>query len=395
MPDLTPLDITVASRIYLPEPAAASFRLGALARGLRDAGATTTVLTTVPPATYDQPLAGHDGITVRRARVLRDPEGYVRGYAQYMSFDIPLFFRLLFRRRPSLIVVEPPPTTGFFVRIAAAILRVPYVYYAADIWSDAVQFTSAPPLVTRVVRGLEVWAMRGAAAVMCVSDEFTERLAELGVDGNVTTIGNGVDTDLFSRTGPVRDLGAPYLLYAGTASEVHGATIFLDAFARVLERVPGAKLVFVGQGSEREELERMAAALPADSVRFEPRLPPLEVSEWIRGASATLASVRPDGYARAFPTKMYASAACGTPVVYAGIGPGRDFANQPGLGRAVEYELDAVAEAMVASLAAPVTDDQRDAISAWATANVSLAAVAQRAVAVIDSVAITRPARRK
>jgi len=384
---LSKLDITIASRIYLPEPAAASFRLGALARAIRDAGATTTVLTTIPPTEYADDSCDHDGIVVRRARVLRDKAGYVRGYAQYMSFDIPLFFRLIFRRRPDILVVEPPPTTGFFVRIASTLMRVPYVYYAADIWSDAVQTTTAPLAVTRIVRAAEVWAMRGAAAVMSVSSELTERLAELGVAGNVTTIGNGVDTSLFEPEGAARDLGVPYLLYAGTASEVHGATIFLEAFAQVLTEAPDSRLVFVGQGSERDELERLAAQLPVGSVRFEARLSPRAAAEWIRGASATLASVRPDGYHPAFPTKMYASAACGTPVIYAGAGPGRSFARVPELGVAVDYSTNEVARAMVGALNAPPSRQRRSSIAVWAANNVSLAAVAQRAVAVVAGVA--------
>jgi glycosyltransferase involved in cell wall biosynthesis len=387
---LSNLDITIVSRIYLPEPSAASFRLGALARSLRDAGARTTVLTTTPPAEYTEQLENHDEITVRRARVLRDRAGYVRGYAQYMSFDIPVFFRLLFRRRPDLIVVEPPPTTGFFVRVAAAIMRVPYVYYAADIWSDAVQTTSAPRAVIDIVRSVELWAMRGAAAVISVSAELTERLAELGIANTVTTIGNGVDTSLFGAEGSRRDIGKPYVLYAGTASEVHGATIFLDAFADVLAEVPGSALVFVGQGSERAELESRASTLPEGSVHFEARLPPRVVAEWIRGASATVASVKPEGYHRAFPTKMYASAACGVPVIYAGIGPGREFAGVAGLGVAVEYSTSAVSRAMIDALAEPATASQRGTIAAWALENVSLSAVAQRAVAVVEGVVSAR-----
>ena len=394
MSALSNLDITIVSRIYLPEPSAASFRLGALARSLRDAGAHTTVLTTTPPTEYAEQVENHDGITVRRANVLRDSAGYVRGYAQYMSFDIPLFFRLLFSGRPDLIVVEPPPTTGFFVRVAAAILRVPYVYYAADIWSDAVQATTAPRAVVRIVRSMELWAMRGAAAVMSVSADFTERLAELDVTGTVTTIGNGVDTSLFSAKGPSKDLGAPYFLYAGTASEVHGATIFLDAFADVVAEVPGSSLVFVGQGSERAELELRAADLPPGAVHFETRLPPLVVAEWIRGATATLASVKPGVYQRAFPTKMYASAACGAPVIYAGIGPGREFVCSSGLGAAVDYSTPAVTRAMIDALAEPVSPARRAAISAWALKNVSLGAVAQRGVSVIEAVASARNATR-
>ncbi len=394
MSALSNLDITIVSRIYVPEPSAASFRLGALARSLRDAGARTTVLTTTPPIEYVEQLENHDGITVRRAAVLRDSAGYVRGYAQYMSFDIPVFFRLLFGRRPDLIVVEPPPTTGFFVRVAAAILRVPYVYYAADIWSDAVQATTAPQAVIRIVRSMELWAMRGAAAVMSASDDIERRLAELEVTGTVTTIGNGVDTSLFSAEGPGRDLGAPYFLYAGTASEVHGATIFLDAFADVVADVPGSSLVFVGQGSERAELELRAAHLPPGAVHFETRLPPLVVAEWIRGATSTLASVKPGIYERAFPTKMYASAACGAPIIYAGIGPGRDFVRSSGLGAAVDYSASAVRGAMIDALAEPVSPERRAAMSEWALKNVSLGAVAQRAVAVIEDVASASHATR-
>lgn len=378
--------IVIISRIYLPEPSAASFRLGALARALRDAGASTTVLTSAPPLQYAEAVADHDGIEVRRAPVLRDSAGYVRGYAQYMSFDIPVFFRLLFTRNVDLVVVEPPPTTGFFVRWACMIRHIPYVYYAADIWADAVEMTSAPKFVVRVVRALERWAMRGASAVISVSDEFTTRLTELDSRARVVTVGNGVDTSLFGPTGPAHDLGVPYLLYAGTASEVHGATIFLDAFRKVIADKPNARLVFVGQGAERELLEQAAKLLPAGAVVFEPRLSPGEVAQWIRGAVATLASVKPGGYELAFPTKMYASVSCGTRVIYAGVGPGRDFASRSDLGWAVSYDADVIAEAMLAALATPADEEKRFAVSTWARNNVSLSAVAERVVTVIGGI---------
>ncbi len=47
---MTPRRIVIVSRIFAPEPAAASFRLRALARGLTEAAAQVTVLTTRPPA---------------------------------------------------------------------------------------------------------------------------------------------------------------------------------------------------------------------------------------------------------------------------------------------------------------------------------------------------------
>ncbi len=51
----------------------------------------------------------------------------------------------------------------------------------------------------------------------------------------------------------------PFLLYAGTASEWQGAEIFAQAMPRVLEQLPGAKLVYLGQGSSWPALRALAA----------------------------------------------------------------------------------------------------------------------------------------
>jgi hypothetical protein len=141
-------------------------------------------------------------VRVKRFPVLRDAAGYVRGYVQYMSFDVPLFFRLLVGRGSDVIVAEPPPTTGFVVRIAAAMRRTPYVYYAADIWSDASESTGAPAFVVRVVRRLESFALRGARAVIAVTDGVAERVRELAGHDRVSVIRNGIDTTIFTPDGP-------------------------------------------------------------------------------------------------------------------------------------------------------------------------------------------------
>jgi glycosyltransferase involved in cell wall biosynthesis len=357
--------VVIASRLYDPEPAAASFRLRALAAELAEGGAEVEVLTSRAPdngAAEPRP-----GVTVRRARVVRDRSGYVRGYLPYLSFDLPLFFRLLVVRRPDVIVVEPPPTTGMVVRVVSALRRVPYVYYAADVWSDAASNATASRLVVRAVTAMEVAAWRAAAAVLSVSAGVTARLDQLGVRERVTEIGNALENDAFTPTGPVESSARPFVVYAGTASEVHGAHVFVDAFALVLERHPDAQLIFIGQGADRRDLEAAAARLPDDTVRFLPRLPPASVAAWLRGAVAALASVRPGvGYDFAFPTKLYAAVACGTPVVYAGPGPAAGFVSDPVVGEAVDFDPGEVAAAIGRALASPPDPERRTRIAQWA-----------------------------
>ena len=376
--------VVITSRIFAPEPAAASFRLTALARALHARGADVTVLTTAVPGAAPHPI---DSIVdVRRAPVLRDDAGYVRGYLQYLSFDVPLLLRLMVLERPDVVVVEPPPTTGAIVRLVCGLRRIPYVYYAADIWSDAAA-TAAPKLVVRAVRAVEGWAIRGAAAVLSVTDGVTLRVGKLGARKRVATVGNGVDTGIFSLDGPAADLAGPYLLYAGTASEVQGAVVFVEAFGQLLEDRPDVRLVFLGHGSDWKRLQELAQNLPPGAVSFLPRVSPAVAAEWLRGATATLASIRPGaGYDFARPTKILASAACGTPVIFAGAAAAGAQIADADLGWAVGYDVTEVEGAMREAVNVPASAGRRATIAAWAADNASILAVADRASRIVIEV---------
>ncbi len=376
--------VTIASRIFAPEPAAASFRLAALAAALADAGHDVTVLTSrLPRGLVD--AAPDVRLTIRRAPVLRDRTGAVRGYVPYLSFDIPLFFRLLTARRSRAIVVEPPPTTGLAAVAAAWLRRTPVVYYAADVLADAAASAGSPSAVVRVVRWMERTVWRRAAAVLSVSPSVTARLGELGVPAaRIVEVGNGIDTSVFAPDGPTAEAEPGYALYAGTASEVHGAGVFVEALARV----PEARLVFMGGGVELEALRRRADQVAPGRVTFLPTAAPEVVARWLRGAAVALASVKPDGgYQFAFPTKLYAAAAAGAPLLFSGDGPGAAFTQDAPLGRAAPHDPVPVADALRALLSAPATAAERHAQAEWARAHVDLAAVAGRAAAAVAAVA--------
>lgn len=390
----------LATRIFAPEPAAASFRLEALAcaLGAADPAApeerhAVTVLTTW--ARRAQRTLARDvddalraaRVRVERAPVLRDRTGYVRGYLPYLSFDVPLLVRLLAVPRPDVVVAEPPPTTGAVVRLACAVRRVPYVYYAADVWSDATAGDgSVPGLVTRLLAAVEGWAMRGAQGVVAVSPDVAERVTALVGPASggrarrrpeVVVVRNGVDTDVF-RPGLPRPQGAPgrYLVYAGTTSAWQGADVFVRALARVRETVPDAELVILGQGSDFETLRTLADELVPGAVHLHPVVPAPEAAAWIGHAAAALVSVRPGvGYDLALPTKTFAAAACGTPVVFAGPGPAVPLVREHTLGQAVAYDVEEVAAAMIAALEAPAGAERAAGLAAWAREHASVAHV--------------------
>lgn len=391
-----PLRILLASRLFPPEVSAGAFRLGALARALVRRGAAVRVLTTRPPA-HAPAIADARGVDVRRAPVLRDTGGNVRGYVQYASFDVPLFARLL-GARFDVAVAESPPTTGLVVAFISWITRRPLVYYAADVWTDGVISMGAPRIVVALMRAMERTVLARAAAILSVSDEVTERLLALGAGRDrVFTVGNGIDTEVFSPDVEPAASADPYFVYTGTMSEWQRPELFVRALAVIADEHPGVRVKFFGQGAVENEIRRVADELVPGRVDFGGVVSPAESARWIRGAVASLVSIVPDiGYDFARPTKTYAAAATGTPVLFAGPQTGRELVRDAGLGRGVEFTADAVASAMRELLA-----EHEDGSSArgrigrarWAREHVSLTAVADRAAAVVSQVARRRAAK--
>ena len=367
----------LATRIHLPEAAAASFRLDGVEKALTDRKVAVRVLTTAPPP-GGEPAADPPGVRVSRWPALRDRNGYLRGYVPYLSFDLPLALRLLVAARPDVVLVEPPPTTGAVVRVIAGLRGLPYVWYAPDVWSAAALSTGAPSAVLTVVRALEAFAVRGASAVVAINDDVARATMELGAhrrDERVHVVPNGIDTTVFDATGPLPDaherramgITGPYLVYAGTASEWQDAGVFVRALARLRRDLPRAQVLFLGQGSDWERIGELARRIPAGpdgapAVIRHPILPAEDAARWQRGAAAALVSIKPgQGYDFAYPTKVLAALACGTPVLYAGVGPVAHDIAAHDLGWVSAHDEVRVAAAMAAALRADGALSERSA----------------------------------
>lgn len=386
--------ILIVSRIYRPEPSAASFFLGSVADGLIEAGHQVDVFTAKPLALHTDSLRGSRGETIKVFPVIRNRDGYLRGYLQYMSFDIPLVFRLLCTRRPDAIFVEPPPTTGAVVRAICALRRIPYVYDAADVWSDAAQQASVSALVHRVLQRIEAFAMRGAAGIVTISEGVASRVSKFGLRVAPVVTGYGADTESFFYVTPPKDSVEPQqkptFIYAGTFSEVHGASVLIDAFALFSKTHPGYQLVFVGNGSEKDLLRQRAHELGiTDEILIETSVLPEHLRHRFAHAVCSLATLREGtGYEYAFATKIYSSLASGCPVIFAGPGPTRDFMIRENAhiapSTSVEYDAEFIAEAMRDIVDKKVSAHQRRELAQWTENHYSMKSVALKIVEVIE-----------
>ncbi|MBP2364682.1 glycosyltransferase family 4 protein [Pseudonocardia parietis] len=383
------MKVVLASRLFAPEVAAAAFRLRALTMALAEAGHGVTVLTTRAPA--DSGPEPETGARVRRWPVLRDRNGTVRGYVQYASFDIPLALRLL-AQPADMVVCEPPPSTGVVAAVVCGLRRIPLYYYAADVWSDALVASGAPRPVIAVMRMLERIVLRRASGVLAVSDGVAERVVALGAaPDRVEVVSNGIDTEVFAPSVGDQSAPDPVLVYTGTMSEWQGADVFIRALPEVRRRCPGARIVFLGQGSAESELRELAERLVPGAVEFGGVVPPAEAARTLRSARGALVSIVPGrGYDFARPTKIYAATGCGTPVLFAGAGDGAALVRNNELGLVSGHDPAEVADRMVELLSRTAFDSAR--LVSWTEEHASLRSTGRRAARWITGVRDERSA---
>lgn len=208
-----------------------------------------------------------------------------------------------------------------------------------------------PPVVVSE-RRVEDWRSAPARALdralRPVTDEWIGNSADVGefvvrAHGapreRVHVIRNGIDTTVFSPRGPhARVDGRPLRIGAvGRLVPVKGFDVLVEA-ARRLSGTLDAEYVVVGEGPEREALERRAVGLP---VTFPgERREPAAVAEFLRTLDVFVLPSRSEG----LPNVVLEAAACGVPVV-ATRAPGIEGAAENALLVAPD-DVSALAEAI-------------------------------------------------
>jgi len=213
-------------------------------------------------------------------------------------------------------------------------------------------------------RAAAIDALRQASAVVAVSRDLAVRLEEgVGDVGTpVSVVNMGVDLERFAptdRDAARRRLGlpsGPLVIAVGGLTARKNPLGLLQALARVRERLPSARLAFVGDGPLAGAVDYAAWRLGlADAVHRAGVVPHARVPDWMAAADALaivsryepLGQVALEALASGRP--VVGTSEGGTPEVVPAAGPGRIV--DPG-------DPAAIAKALLELLRRPPTPGQ-------------------------------------
>jgi len=353
-----PSSFLVVTQYYAPERGAAQVRLGALARELQRRGARVEVLTALPNYPLGRifdgwsrrpvQVADEGGVRVIRVWLWASMGSGVERMVNYASFGLMSLLGLLRIRPADWTIVEYPTLFGALpAAVWGRIRRRKVVVNVADLWVDAIVELGAlsDGAVVKVLRRVEAWMLRNATAVTAVTDGVRDALIAKGVDPQrICWMSNGADTEMFAPGDPDPDVddvlglepGDRLFLYAGTQGYVHGLDGVIEAAALLADEP--FRFVFVGGGSERPNLEALAAAKGLTNVVFRDPVAPEEIARYLRRATAGVCSVRDSELFKSVRSaKMFPVMATAKPVLYAGDDEGAALVRRTGSGIAVPF----------------------------------------------------------
>jgi len=182
-----------------------------------------------------------------------------------------------------------------------------------------------------------------------MSEEMRAEWCEAGVDpSNIALIHNGIDTETYA---PVPSDSAPRFAAVSVArlSPEKGLDVLLQAWSRVVERLPEARLCLVGDGPQRADLERHAQSRGLDgSVTFSGSVP--DVRPFLRASEAFVLSSRSEG----MPNALLQAMAMGLPCIATRVGAVSQVIQDRLNGRLVpSNDPDELARALCALLGDP------------------------------------------
>ena len=169
------------------------------------------------------------------------------------------------------------------------------------------------------------YILRKADLIFPISKWMKEELVKEGIsESKMMVLPMGVNPELFSPNKDGMEIREKYnlndaqvILYTGTMDKMRQLNILIYTFSKVREHKDNVKLLMVGDGNDRPNLEELASRFGiSEDIIFTGQVPYFDVPDYIAVADICLCPVPPlPIYKVSSPTKLFEYMAMGKPVV--------------------------------------------------------------------------------
>ena len=356
------MKILFLTHYYTPEGNAPASRVSALAKRWVAAGHDVTVITCAPNVPNGIVYPGYrnqwrkteiiDGVRVIRVWTYIAPnKGTVRRILNFLSYMFSATLQGLFVKRPDILIATSPQ---FFCGWAGVLLhwvrRIPFVLEIRDIWPESMSAVDAglPSPILKALCIMERMMYRSANHIVTVGQGYVEKLRERNVpEKNISVIMNGVDKKLFYPREKNIELLKRYHLegkfvcsYIGTIGMACGLGTALDAAEKLKKAGDDTiRFVLVGDGANREILEKEAKSRNLNNVVFTGRLPKENIPDLVASSDVNLVHLKKnDLFTTVMPSKIFESAGCARPILMGVDGFAKKLVLDAGAGIGFEPE---------------------------------------------------------
>ncbi len=204
-------------------------------------------------------------------------DGFLKRTLTFVRFALRST-RLVFSLRYDLLFATTTPlTSGIPGVLARWLCRKPFVFEVRDLWPELPKAMGVirNPLVLWAMSALEWASYRSAHRLVALSPGIAQGIVRRGVaPERVTIVPNGCDMTLFAEAEtPWRPDGVRpddlLAVFAGTHGIANGLDAVVAAAAELKRRGRAdIKLMLIGQGKCKPELERQAQRLQLDNLLF-------------------------------------------------------------------------------------------------------------------------------
>lgn len=196
-------------------------------------------------------------------------------------------------------------SAGWIPFLLKIFLKTPYVIYGrgSDIYTNY-RFKN---IILRL-------AIKNANSVIALTEDMKKEMNKIDRQ-DVFVIPNGITIDDYCENSPNiirRRDNEKIILFVGGLRSVKGVNYLICAMKDVIEKYPNARLILVGDGEERRNLENLADKLNLNQkITFVGNIPNKDVSKYMKEADIFVLPSLSEG----FPVVILEAMASGLPIV--------------------------------------------------------------------------------